>query len=104
MRQLTVSFPPPEQPNGYILLYEMEYFPVDRNSCELFEVLFQATVVWDRVILFCMCLYHRLPVCLQARLYVPVVCLCLPLSVYLLSTVFFACVHTLSAQLNYTIV
>ena len=45
-----------------------------------------------------------LPVCLQARLYVPVVCLCLPLSVYLLSTVFFACVHTLSAQLNYTIV
>ncbi|KAL8567567.1 hypothetical protein ACOMHN_054381 [Nucella lapillus] len=31
MRQLTVSFQPPQSPNGYILLYEMEYFPKHGN-------------------------------------------------------------------------
>lgn len=31
MRQLTISFGPPSTPNGYILLYEMEYFPKDRQ-------------------------------------------------------------------------
>ncbi|XP_076440901.1 protein sidekick-like isoform X2 [Babylonia areolata] len=31
MRQLTVTFQPPQQPNGYVLLYEMEYFPKHGN-------------------------------------------------------------------------
>lgn len=108
MRQLTVSFQPPEQPNGYILLYEMEYFPVDRNSCELFEVLFQQLLLFGTKSFcsLCVCITVFLSACLPAShvICLCVVCLRLPLSVHLLSTVFFACVHTLSTQLNYTVV